>query len=289
MSLLMKTKEENLKKISNIKKRVEDNNISLADFDYIHKYVENNNLGIEVLNSYVDKLINGEPVQYIIGNVDFYGNIIYVNKDVLIPRFETELLVEKTIRYIKSTFNEQVSVLDIGTGSGAIAITINKETGAFVTAVDISRRALKIAQKNAKNNHANIEFIKSNLFSALKNRKFDLIISNPPYISKLEYKNLDKSVKNFEPKLALYGGKDGLSFYREIAKLAPKYLNENGYLLLEIGYMQAKSVIDILKENFEEIELKKDLEGNDRMIKAKKRSKDVWEIKANEGKTWRVQ
>ena len=137
MNLSMKTKEENLKKILKIKKKVEDSNIPLSDFEYIHKYVENNNLGIEVLNSYVDKLINGEPVQYIIGNVDFYGNIIYVNKDVLIPRFETELLVEKTIKYIKSTFNKQVSVLDIGTGSGCIAITIAKNISSKVDAVDI--------------------------------------------------------------------------------------------------------------------------------------------------------
>lgn len=226
---------------------------------------------VKKVNRALKERLKGKPLAYIVKNQEFYGRTFTVNRHVLVPRPETEELVVFAKKYV----NENSRVLDIGTGSGAIAITINKETGAFVTAVDISRRALKIAQKNAKNNHANIEFIKSNLFSALKNRKFDLIISNPPYISKLEYKNLDKSVKNFEPKLALYGGIDGLSFYREIAKLAPKYLNESGYLLLEIGYMQAKSVIDILKENFEEIELKKDLEGNDRMIKAKKRSKDV--------------
>lgn len=265
MNLSMKTKKENLKKILKIKKKVEDNNIPLADFDYIHKYVENNNLGIEVLNSYVDKLINGEPVQYIIGNVDFYGNIIYVNKDVLIPRFETELLVEKTIKYIKNIFNKQVSVLDIGTGSGCIAITIAKNISSKVDAVDISEGALIVAKDNCIHNSVDINIFKSDIFSNV-NKKYDVIISNPPYIAYDE--EIMDIVKNNEPHTALYASDNGLYFYDKILKECKYYLNDKFLIAFEIGYTQGDTIKKLAQKYLNNIDvwIEKDYSDKDRFV-----------------------
>lgn len=265
MNLSTKTKEENLKELLKIKKRVEDSNIPLVDFDYIHRYVEKNNLGMEVLNSYVDKLINGEPVQYIIGNVDFYGNIIYVNKDVLIPRFETELLVEKTIKYIKSTFNKQVSVLDIGTGSGCIAITIAKNISSKVDAVDISDAALIVAKDNCIHNSVEINIFKSDIFSNI-NKKYDVIISNPPYIAYDE--EIMDVVKNNEPHTALYASNKGLYFYDKILKECKDYLNDKFLIAFEIGYTQGNSIKELAQKYLNNIDvwIEKDYSDKDRFV-----------------------
>lgn len=213
------------------------------------------------------KRVKGEPLAYIFKSANFYGYDSFVNKNVLIPRPETEELVNFALKSITS----ESKVLDIGTGSGVIAITIAKESKAKVTAIDISRKALKVAKKNAKNNQVNVEFICSNLFSKLKERKFDIIISNPPYITKEAYNGLDKTVKDFEPKLALVGGDDGLKFYKEIIKNAHKYLLNNGKIYFEIGYDQAESVKDLLVKNgYKNVQSKKDLYGNDRIVYAEK-------------------
>ncbi len=206
----------------------------------------------------------GEPLAYIVNSANFYGYDLFVNKSVLIPRPETEELVLTA----KDFITMESSVLDIGTGSGAIAIAIKKQTNANVFAVDISKRAIKIAEKNAKNNHADIKFAVSDLFSGVKGHKFDVIIANPPYICPKDYEKLDKTVKDFEPKLALVGGKDGLELYRKIISQAPKFLKESGRIFFEIGYDQAQSVKNLLEKDFEEIVIKKDLEGNDRIVYA---------------------
>lgn len=265
MNLSTKTKEENLKELLKIKKRVEESNIPLADFDYIHRYMEKNNLGMEVLNSYVDKLINGEPIQYVIGNVDFYGNIIYVNKDVLIPRFETELLVEKTIKYIKSTFNKQVSVLDIGTGSGCIAITIAKNISSKVDAVDISEGAIKVAKDNCIHNSVDINIFKSDIFSNV-NKKYDVIISNPPYIAYDE--EIMDIVKNNEPHTALYASDNGLYFYDKILKECKDYLNDKFLIAFEIGYTQGDAIKELVQKYLNNIDvwIEKDYSDKDRFV-----------------------
>lgn len=216
----------------------------------------------------VKRLIAGEPLQYITGKQEFMKLNFLVTKDVLIPRQDTEILVEEVIKIAKDIPNP--IILDMCTGSGAIAISIAKYVkNCKVIAVDISPKALEIAKKNASLNGVinNIEFIESNLFAKLKNLKFNVIVSNPPYIESSTIKTLSKDVQN-EPRIALDGGKDGLDFYRRISENAYKYLNRQGYLCLEIGYNQKQNVIKILESQKRYVNTysKKDLCENDRVI-----------------------
>lgn len=218
---------------------------------------------IDIINKIVEERISGRPLWYCIGDTDFYGYIIKVDERVLIPRPETEYLVEQALPYC----NEDKSVLDLCTGSGAIAIAINKKTGANVVASDVSQDAISLATENAKLNSANVEFLCGDMFSSVNDRKFDVIISNPPYIKTQVISTLQKEVKDFEPTIALDGGEDGLKFYKIIATESIKYLNDNGVLLLEIGFDQAEQVKNLLC-NFKNVEIIKDFENNDRIIKA---------------------
>jgi len=205
------------------------------------------------------------PIAYIFGKTNFMGYDLKVSKDVLIPRLDTEILVEKLINDIK-TQDKQVSILDLCTGSGAIAIVIKKETNAKVSAADISVNAIEIAKQNANLNNAEIEFFVSDLFKNLANKKFDIIVSNPPYIESRVIETLDKEVRDNEPILALDGGDDGLNFYRKIVDEADKHLNKNGKLYFEIGYNQAKDVSEMMNQKFKNIQVLKDYEGNDRVV-----------------------
>ncbi len=218
---------------------------------------------IEKINGVVNERITGRPLWYCIGDVDFFGYIIKVDERVLIPRPETELLVEQA----KKCVDKDSNVLDLCTGSGAIAIAINKETNANVIAVDISIDALNLAKENAKNNNANVEFVKSDMFSQLEDKKFDLIVSNPPYIKSQDILTLQSEVRDFEPNLALDGGEDGLDFYREIAKNSKNHLKENGILLLECGVGQAQDIKDLLI-GFTKVEIIKDYNEIERIVKA---------------------
>ena len=212
------------------------------------------------------------PLAYILHKSNFFGRDFKVSNDTLIPRLDTEIVVQKAIELIK--LKNKAKVLDIGTGSGAIAITISLETGAEVCAVDISEKALEVARENAKNLGADVEFLKSDLFENIKPQKFDVIVSNPPYIESEVIKTLSDEVKENEPIIALDGGNDGLKFYRKIAEKVSDFLNENGWLVLEIGFNQAKPVCEILKDKFCEIKIFKDFGDNDRVIVAKKKVKD---------------
>ena len=218
---------------------------------------------IDVINNIVKERISGRPLWYCIGNSDFYGYTIKVDERVLIPRPETEILVEKALKVITS----DSKVLDLCTGSGAIAIAISKEKNICVVASDISEKALELATENSASNNADVEFIKSDMFEGLDGRKFDVIISNPPYIKSEVVNDLQSEVKNFEPILALDGGIDGLDFYRTISQNAKQFLNENGVVLLEIGYDQGQQVAELFKD-FSNVEIIKDYENNDRIIKA---------------------
>ena len=218
---------------------------------------------IERINKVVKERLSGKPLWYCIGDTDFYGYTINVDQRVLIPRPETEILVEKALKCIK----KEHKVLDLCTGSGAIAIAIKKESGAVVFASDVSRDAIDLASENAKCNGADITFIESDLFNAFGEEKFDVIVTNPPYIKSSDILTLQNEVKDFEPILALDGGEDGLDFYRLIAKECPKYLNENGVILLEIGYNQGEDVKNLFSD-FSSVEIIKDYENNDRIIKA---------------------
>ena len=235
----------------------------MNELEYLKKYIhpEDN------LEEAIKRLENGEPVQYIIGDVDFYGNIIKVNKNVLIPRRETEELVEKTIERIKKIFpKKEISIIDIGTGSGCIPITIKKFLpNCNVTAIDISQDALKVAVNNAENNKVDINFIHSNLFENVSG-KYNCIISNPPYIK--EDEEIMDIVKNNEPHIALYAPNKGLYFYEEIIKNASKYLEERFIIAFEIGETQGREIIEIAKKYFpkSKIVLEKDLQHFDRFI-----------------------
>lgn len=216
----------------------------------------------------VKRLIAGEPLQYITGKQEFMKLNFLVTKDVLIPRQDTEILVEEVINIAKNLQNPVI--LDLCTGSGAIAISLAKYVeNTKIYATDISPKAIEIAKKNAEFNGVknNIEFLQSNLFAKIKNQRFDIIVSNPPYIEKDIIAKLPKDVQN-EPKIALDGGKDGLKFYRNIAQNAYKFLNRQGYLCLEIGYNQRLAIQKILKEQKRYINTysKKDLCENDRVI-----------------------
>lgn len=222
-----------------------------------------NPVQIEKIDKIVEERISGRPLWYCIGNTDFYGYTIKVDERVLIPRPETELLVEYVIKNVSS----KNTVLDLCTGSGAIAIVINKKAGAKVVATDISKDALNLAKENSQDNDAEIEFIESDMFDGLKGRSFDAIVSNPPYIKSDDIDSLQKEVKDFEPRFALDGGKDGLDFYRIIAKQAKKYLNKGGILVVECGDDQAQTIARLFK-GYKNIEILKDLENIERIVKA---------------------
>ena len=179
----------------------------MTDIEYLKRYLPK-----DKLEAGLKELKEGKPVQYIVGNVDFYDVNLLVNENVLIPRFETETLVEKTINYAKE-LTEPLDILDIGTGSGAIAITLAKHLSCHVLATDISKEALETAITNSKRNNVQIDFKQSNILKNVQG-KFDIIISNPPYIAKDEV--IDDLVKDNEPHLALYAEEDGLYFYRNI-------------------------------------------------------------------------
>ena len=217
---------------------------------------------IDEINKIVEDRITGKPLWYCIGNTDFMGYRINVDKSVLIPRPETELLVENAVKDI----NEKSRVLDLCTGSGAIAIAVKKKTNANVVAIDISKDAIEKAKENARINKADITFIESDLFDSLEDNVFDVIISNPPYIKTGDIDTLQKEVKDFEPKLALDGGEDGLIFYRRIAKDVKKYLSENGVIYFECGIGEAEEIKNIFSFS-KNVEIIKDYEGIDRIVK----------------------
>ena len=215
---------------------------------------------------------NRKPLQYILGEWEFYGLPFKVRENVLIPRPDTEILVEQCIQLMREI--EEPNILDIGSGSGAISIAIaNELKSSSVTGVDINEDAIRLANENkVLNKVENVNFMKSDLFEKLdEDFKYDLIVSNPPYITKDEYETLMPEVKNFEPKNALTDLGDGLYFYREISKKAGAYLKDTGYLAFEIGYKQAKDVSKILEDNnFAILSVVKDYGGNDRVVLAKK-------------------
>ena len=223
-----------------------------------------NKLEIYIYN--LNKIIEGVPIQYITKKQEFMGLDFFVDENVLIPQPDTEILVEEVLK-ISKLFNKKINILDLCTGSGAIAVSLSKYIkDVNIIATDISKNAIEIAEKNAiKNNIENkIKFVVSDMFKNIEN-KFDIIVSNPPYIETKEIEKLSKEVKN-EPIIALDGGNDGIKYYKIIADNYNKFLNIGGYLLLEIGYNQGESVSKLFKNS----EIKKDLSGNNRVILVKK-------------------
>ena len=225
----------------------------------------------------IQKIIEGTPLQYITNSQEFMGIEFYVDENVLIPQPDTEILVEETIKRLREQKKQINNVLDLCTGSGAIGISIAKYVkNTNVTMTDVSMQALEIAKKNAIQNgvEERVAFLLSDLWETIPSVKFDCIVSNPPYIEENVIEQLSNEVKA-EPRIALDGGKDGLFFYREILRNAFRFLEQQGYLLLEIGYNQGKKVIDLWKKNNTFLELVtkepiKDFANNDRVLIFKK-------------------
>lgn len=222
----------------------------------------------EKVKEYKEKILllkDNKPIQYVIGNVNFYGNTFIVNENVLIPRFETEELVENTIFYIKRYFGEHINIIDLGCGSGCIGLSLKKKLdNVSVSLLDISKEALEVAKINAHNLGCDVEFILSDMWKNV-NGKFDVVISNPPYIRNDE--EIEEIVKDNEPHLALYGGIDGLDLYRKIRENLLNHVNDKFMLALEIGDREKEDVTRIFS-NIENVKIitKKDLAKRDRMV-----------------------
>ncbi|AIO18010.1 Release factor glutamine methyltransferase [Candidatus Izimaplasma bacterium HR1] len=216
----------------------------------------------------VDRYITQNiPVQHIIGYEYFFGYKFIVNSEVLIPRFETEELVANVLEQYDNVFNgEPVKVVDIGTGSGCLAVTLSAEEQLMdVTATDISETALEVARANNENLGGRVKFFSGDLYEPLKDQKFDILVSNPPYIPNDEY--VEGLVKDNEPHVALFGGKDGLDFYRKIIEGAESILNDKYIIAFEHAYDKAKELKKIINKNIKDVEIiqKKDMQGKDRM------------------------
>lgn len=230
-------------------------------------FVDNvSNEDIVKIEDAVSKRLNFMPVNKIFNKAYFYGSEFYIDDNVLAPRQDSEVLIEAAIRYIKQ--NNYSTCLDMCTGSGCLAVSIAKNTKIKTDASDISNKALDVAKMNAKNNTADINFIKSDMFENIKD-SYDIIISNPPYIDSGEIENLDKEVRLYEPLIALDGGDFGLKFYNIIHDHVRKHLNQNGMLILEIGYDQKNLIISLFSD-FNLIEEIKDYGGRDRVLIFKK-------------------
>ena len=215
------------------------------------------------LDKMSERLSKGEPWQYVVGATEFFGRDFKLNNNVLIPRMETELVCEQMLKHI----DKKTKLLDMCCGSGVLGVTAAREKGCDVTLADVSKDALKVAKLNAKLNKANVDILQTDMFEHIDG-KFDVIVCNPPYVKQDVVDSLDDSVKDYEPRLALDGGKDGLHFYRILAKDAPAHLKKGGVLVLEIGYDQGQSVSALLQNAFE-VTVSKDYGGNDRIVVAR--------------------
>ena len=216
-----------------------------------------------------DRLLLGEPVQHLIGEAPFFGRTFEVNADVLIPRPETEELIEWTLTRLHDVADDDI--VDIGTGSGAIAITLSLELGCRVQTVDISREAIAVAQRNATRLGANVRFHEGDCLAPIADRSIRVLVSNPPYIEADAL--LDETVVSFEPHLALFGGEDGLDFYRKLTEESMRVLRADWHLIVfEIGYNQGQAVKSLLSERYPEAEtgILKDINGKDRIVYAVK-------------------
>lgn len=224
----------------------------------------------EIYSKYKQRLFflkEGKPIQYVMGNVNFYGSSFFVDERVLIPRFETEELVENTLHLIQKKFgNVPIKIIDLGCGSGVIGLTLKKFLpNSDVTLLDISEEALSVAKKNAENLELDVHFVQGDMLSKIKDQ-FDVIISNPPYIEDNE--KIQELVRKNEPSIALFGGVDGLDLYRKIFCDCSRCLKKDFLLAFEIGYRQKEKLFELANQTFSNItlECKKDLSGRDRMI-----------------------
>ncbi len=263
----------------NILRKIAKNRLNLAgiderDADYIISYELNipiteiplstRDLTKKQYNSVIKKIKDRckyKPITKIFGKAYFCENEFVINKHVLSPRFDTELLVDEALKVI----NPNDRVLDLCTGSGCVAISIVKSVDAYVEGCDISKQALKVARKNVKKHNVKVDMYQSNMFSKVQG-KFNVIVTNPPYIETEVVKTLDREVTEHDPNIALDGGTDGLDFYRQIASNIKNYLLDGGVLLMEIGYNQGEAVTNMFKDIAKDIQVIKDYNNNDRVV-----------------------
>jgi len=234
----------------------------------------------DLVCSVLKKRISGVPLHYLLGKIEFMGLDFKVTPDVLIPRPETEILVENVIRLARNSGYSPSDILDMGTGSGCIAVSLAKSlSGIKIWAADISLQALDVARANAVNHKLEINFVQSDLFNAdaLKKTRYDIIVTNPPYIARNELKKLSAEIQH-EPALALDAGEDGLDFYRRMTFESPEYLKEGGFLLMEIGLNQLGPVKNIFLKSpsLKIIQVIKDYSGIDRVVVARKEKEQTW-------------
>jgi len=245
-------------------------NVSRSDLFLKNQEVFAENLEL-VLNHYIERILKGEPVQYVIGETEFYGLKIFCDKNTLIPRPETEVLVESVLK--DSAIKSPSAILDIGTGTGCIAVALAKFGGHDITAVDISSETLKLAERNSIYNQVDdrIKFMKADIFSddfdMVINREFDIIVSNPPYVSWKEMSGLDKLIIDNEPESALTDFKDGLEFYRRYAEVIPRLCRDKTLVFLEIAENRAEIIADTFSHILNKIEIIHDLAGKPRVLK----------------------
>lgn len=253
---------------------------SLSDADFLLAFVLGvpksqlytvtniDNEKLEIFNSLVSRRILGEPMDSILGSTEYLGLNIPFSKNVLTPRQETEIMVDNIIREHEGV--EGLRVLDLCSGSGCIGLSMSKHLHADVTLADISQEAMLEARKNALINNVQATFIISNLFDNITG-KFDIIISNPPYIPTKDINSLEREVVEYDPILALDGGVDGLDFYRRIVKDAPKYLQDGGKIYMEFGIGQGEQIYNLMSKSFKDIEIFRDYSGIERYIKGIKK------------------
>ena len=221
---------------------------------------------MKIYTKEIEALKSNKPIQYVLGHINFYGQDFYINENVLIPRFETEELVENTISLAKTLFTNPVDILDIGCGSGVIGLTLEKKLSTkSVDLIDISKEALEVTKKNCANLNSKANIIENDMLNNITKR-YDIIISNQPYIKDDE--NIEDIVKNNEPNIALYGGIDGLDYYDKILSSVSNNMKDKCLIAFEIGYEQANDIIALINKYLEnvKIEVKKDLSEKDRMI-----------------------
>lgn len=221
---------------------------------------------VDLYKKEIKALTDNKPIQYVLGYVNFYGNKFIINENVLIPRFETEELVENTINYINKYFQKPIDIIDLGCGSGVIGLTLGKKIpNSQVDLIDISEKALEVSKKNMKNLKIEANLIKNDMLTNI-HKKYDVIISNPPYIKTTE--EIDPIVKNNEPSIALYAGEDGLDLYKKILSNVSNNIKNKFIIAFEIGCTQKDDIVKIINSylNNITIEVKKDLQGRDRMI-----------------------
>lgn len=233
----------------------------------LENYIDENEL--RHFEELIERRLQHESMDSILGFTEFLDLIIPFNRETLTPRQETEIMVDSIIK--ENIGRQNLKILDLCSGSGCIGLALSKHLKAKVCLADVSKDALEISKTNAQLNNVNVNFVQSNMFENIK-EKFDIIVSNPPYIPTKDLKSLETEVREYDPVIALDGGEDGLDFYRIIASEVAGFLKDKGLIYLEFGICEANDIKKLLEKDFENIEIIKDYSGIDRYIKARKKS-----------------